>query len=256
MRLLRRCWAARDGRRAGREEKKRGLNYNGFQYSGGHAHGQRAAPRAREDKARPGLPKAPPETFDSPMTRSPIAALTLAAGLLCLLPAVASSAEEKPAAVSFSAASRLADAGQTEQALRLVETALKTRPRDPQWRFLQGTLLSRGQRTDEAIAVFTALTEDYPNLPEPHNNLAVLLAAKGQTSQARAELEAALRADPAYATAHENLGDLQLRIGLESYERALAAGGDAASLNRRIKLLRQWLQEGSAAAAPPPSGKR
>lgn len=186
------------------------------------------------------------------MTRSPIAALTLAAGLLCL-PAEVSSAEEKPPAVSFSTASRLADAGQTEQALRLVETALKTRPRDPQWRFLQGTLLSQSQRPDDAIAVFTALTEDYPNLPEPHNNLAALLAAKGQTSQARAALEAALRADSTYATAHENLGDLQLRLGLESYQRALAAGGDAASLNRRIKLLRQLLQEDAPAA---PSGKR
>lgn len=184
------------------------------------------------------------------MTRSELAALIVAIGIGCL-PAVGAAADEKPAPGSFSTASRLADAGRTDQALRIVETALKTRPRDPQWRFLQGRILSQSQRRGEAISVFTALTEDFPNLPEPHNNLAVLLAAEGQPAQARASLEAALRADPAYGVAHENLGDVHLRLSLQSYQRALAAGGDAAALHRKINQL-QKLIDATEAAAPQP----
>lgn len=178
------------------------------------------------------------------MTRSDIAALIVAIGLG--LPAACFAADDKPAE-GFAAASRLAQAGQTEQALRIVDTALKTRPRDAQWRFLQGSLLSQSQRRSEAIAVFTALTEEFPNLPEPHNNLAVLLAANGQVAQARVSLEAALRADPAYGVAHENLGDVNLRLSLQAYQRALASGGDTVALTRKIKQLRQILDAAPAA---------
>ena len=39
---------------------------------------------------------------------------------------------------------------------------------------------------------FEQLTEDFPELPEPYNNLAVLYAADGQLDRARAALELAL----------------------------------------------------------------
>ena len=87
------------------------------------------------------------------------------------------------------------------------------------------------------MAVFTALTEDLPSLPEPHNNLAVLQAANGQTRQARVSLEAAIRADPEYAVAHENLGDVHMRLALESYRNAATSGGDPDALAKKMKPL-------------------
>ena len=87
------------------------------------------------------------------------------------------------------------------------------------------------------MAVFTALTEDLPNLPEPHNNLAVLQAANGQTGQARVSLEAAIRADPKYAVAHENLGDVHMRLALESYRNAVSSGADPSALAKKMKPL-------------------
>ncbi|XVJ69839.1 MAG: tetratricopeptide repeat protein [Rhizobacter sp.] len=138
---------------------------------------------------------------------------------------------------SFSKAAKLVESGQTELAMSVIEEALKTRPLDPQWRFLKGTALTQSGRALEAMAVFTALTEDLPNLPEPHNNLAVLQAANGQTGQARVSLEAAVRADPRYAVAHENLGDVHMRLALESYRNAMSSGGDPSALAKKMKPL-------------------
>jgi tetratricopeptide (TPR) repeat protein len=142
-----------------------------------------------------------------------------------------------PAPPSFSNTVKLVEAGQTDRALSAIDEALKTRPLDPQWRFLKGTALTQSGRSLQAMAVFTALTEDLPNLPEPHNNLAVLQAANGQMGQARVSLEAAIRADPKYAVAHENLGDVHLRLALESYRNAVSSGGDPGVLAKKMKPL-------------------
>jgi tetratricopeptide (TPR) repeat protein len=164
--------------------------------------------------------------------------MTLAA--LCCSTGMAQVAEKNtpPATpLSFSSTVKLVETGQTDRALAAIEEALKTRPLDPQWRFLKGTALTQGGRSLEAMAVFTALTEDLPNLPEPHNNLAVLQAANGQTGQARVSLEAAIRADPKYAVAHENLGDVHMRLALESYRNAASSGGDPIALAKKMKPL-------------------
>ena len=152
-------------------------------------------------------------------------------------------ASDKKPTWRLSDVTRMIANGETGTALEAVESNLKTKPNDPQWRFLQGTLLAQSDRREEAIAVFTLLAEDFPNLPEPHNNLAALQAANGQTSLARASLEAAVRADPNYSIAHENLADVHLRLSLEAYQRALAAGGDAKAISPRIKQLQQLIED-------------
>lgn len=152
-----------------------------------------------------------------------------------------SGAPTPEAAPSFSNTLKLTEAGEFEPALQAINRALQTRPQDAQWRFLKGTVLTRMGRTTEALVVFTTLTEDFPNLPEPHNNLAVLQAAQGQIGQARVSLEAAVRADPKYAVAHENLGDVQLRLALEAYQNAIAAGGDSSALIKKMKPLQLML---------------
>lgn len=140
----------------------------------------------------------------------------LAPALLCLgltaLPVLADDARD---------VAELIGQGQAKAALERVDAALAKQPNHPRLRFLRGVALADQQRPAEAIAVFVALSADYPNLPEPHNNLAVLYAQQGQLDKARASLQQAIRTNPAYATAHANLADVYARLAAQAYDRAL-----------------------------------
>ena len=138
---------------------------------------------------------------------------------------------------------RLYASGQAAAALQRVKRALAARPSDPQLRFQQGEMLAEGQRPAEAIAIFQKLVEDYPDLAEPYNNLAALLAASGDYAQARLTLEQALRSNPAYATAHENLGDVYAALAAQSYRRALLLEPGNATVPRKIELMRDLYKQ-------------
>ena len=121
----------------------------------------------------------------------------------------------------FKEAQRLYAQGRLPAALEKVDAFLIAQPKDAQGRFLRGLVLADQKRTNEALEVFTSLTEDFPELPEPYNNLAVLYAAQGNYDRARAVLELAIQTHPGYAMAHENLGDIYARLAARSYDRAL-----------------------------------
>lgn len=117
--------------------------------------------------------------------------------------------------------SQMLRSGQTELAAKRIEIALSNRPKDPQLRFLRGVIQIEKKQNNEAVATFQSMIEDFPELPEPYNNLAVLYAGQGQYEKARSALEAAIRTHPSYATAHENLGDIYTKMASESYTKAL-----------------------------------
>lgn len=116
---------------------------------------------------------------------------------------------------------KLMSAGKAAEALQKADQFLASKPRDPMMRFLRGISLSQLGRASEAITAFTKLTEDYPDLPEPFNNLAVLYAQQGQYDKARTALEMAIRTNPSYATAYENLGDVYAKLASQAYSKAL-----------------------------------
>jgi hypothetical protein len=116
---------------------------------------------------------------------------------------------------------KLLAAGKNTEALQKADQFLTAKPRDPMMRFLRGISLSQASRTAEAITAFQKLTEDYPELPEPFNNLAVLYAQQGQYDKARNALEMAIRTNPSYATAYENLGDVYAKLASQAYSKAL-----------------------------------
>ena len=111
--------------------------------------------------------------------------------------------------------------GKQAAALDRLNTYLKAHPSDAQAMFLKGVALSELNKRDEAIRIFTELTEKHPELPEPYNNLAVLYASQGQYDKARKALEAALKTHPSYATAHNNLADVYAHMASEAYDKAL-----------------------------------
>ena len=116
---------------------------------------------------------------------------------------------------------KLLAAGRNGEALQKAEQYLGAKPRDPMMRFLRAIGLSQANRVPEAITAFSKLTEDYPELPEPFNNLAVLYAQQGQYDKSRNALEMAIRTNPSYATAYENLGDVYAKLASQAYSKAL-----------------------------------
>ena len=152
--------------------------------------------------------------------------------------------------------SQLLRSGKQAEALVKADQYLAGKPRDPQMRFLKGVIQTDSGKTADAIATFTRLTEDYPELPEPYNNLAVLYAGQSQFDKARAALEMAIRTNPGYATAHENLGDVYARLAAQSYARALQLDAStSASITPKLALIRsifspQAKGQKSSAAAP------
>lgn len=115
---------------------------------------------------------------------------------------------------------RLIGAQEFDQALQVAQTWLQNQPRDPQMRLLVGVIQSETAQPEAALATITAITQEFPELPEPYNNLAVLHAQAGDLLQAREALEMALRINPAYATAQRNLGDVYVQLALQAYQQA------------------------------------
>ena len=138
--------------------------------------------------------------------------------------------------------------GDLPGALKTLDKYLATAPQDAEARFTRGLVLVKLNKTEDAIKVFADLTRDYPQLPEPYNNLAVLYAQQGDYEKARDALEAALATHPAYATAHENLGDIYAALAGAAYNRASMLDTGNQAVRYKQNLINQ-LDTGIGAAA-------
>jgi len=179
-------------------------------------------------------------------------ASALAVTLLALPPVVAAQAQQvvvgkpvkqgpqgpaTPDADAMQEISKQIKQGQYPQALEQVDRFLAGKPKDAQGRFLKGIILTEMNKPNEAIAIFTKLTEDYPELPEPYNNLAVIYAQQKQFNKAKQALEMAIRTHPSYATAHENLGDIYARLASQAYDKALQIDSSNSSAQKKLALI-------------------
>ncbi|WP_051376844.1 tetratricopeptide repeat protein [Burkholderia sp. WSM2232] len=135
-----------------------------------------------------------------------------------------------------------------QASLTQLDARIASNPRDAQAKFKRATVLAHLNRDDEAISAFTELTQLYPELPEPYNNLAALYAKHGRYVEARAALETATKVNPGYGLAYENLGDLYLRMANEAYRRAQSLGKTSAATTQRIADIQKIV-------APPKPGK-
>jgi tetratricopeptide (TPR) repeat protein len=151
---------------------------------------------------------------------------------------------------------KLLRAGQHAQALERVNRYLAGRPKDAQGRFLKGLILAEQNRAGEAIEVFTRLSQDYPELPEPYNNVAVLYAAQGQYEKARQALETSIRTHPAYATAYENLGDVYTKLASQAYDKALQLDSSNTNAQSKLALMREITSAGQRSDARPAAAAR
>ena len=139
----------------------------------------------------------------------------------------------------YSDVTQLTKDGKYAEAIAKADAHILIKPRDPQMRFLKGVAQRDAGKTVEAIATFTRLTEDYPELPEPYNNLGVLYASQNQIDKARSAFEMAIRTNPTYSTAHENLGDVYAKLSSNAYNKALQLEGNNSALTPKLALIRQ-----------------
>ncbi len=139
----------------------------------------------------------------------------------------------------FKDGSRLYQQGKLDQAMAKVNTGLQQQPKDAQGRFLKGLIQTEQKKITEAIQTFTGLTEDYPELPEPYNNLAVLYAGQGNYDKAKAALELAIHTNPAYGTAHENLGDIYAQLARRAYDKALQLDKSNVTAQSKLALVKE-----------------
>jgi tetratricopeptide (TPR) repeat protein len=195
-----------------------------------------------------------PMTSLHQLTRA-VAALSMASGF-----ATVAFAQAAPASAPMQAAApspealeiqRLIKSGQSTQALKLIDDSLAKNPKDPAMRFRRGVTLSMLDRKAEALQVFQKLVEDHPEMPAPYNNLAVLYGSQGDYDKARAALVAAIRTNPQYATAYQNLGDVYAQLASQAYSKALQLDNSDTKLPPKLVLLRELIANPNQPAAAP-----
>ena len=179
--------------------------------------------------------------------RSPLHPLHAAIAAAVL--AVASGVAAQPA--DLQDINKLLKAGQTQLALDRVNVYLTSKPKDAVGRFIRGLAQAELGKTNDAIMTFQALTEDYPELPEPYNNLAVLYSSKGQFEKARLALELAIQTHPSYSTAHENLGDIYAKLASQAYDKALQLDKGNGMVATKLNLVRDLFSTNPKANTAP-----
>lgn len=147
-------------------------------------------------------------------------------------------------------AANLYRAGKIDAANTKINAFLAAQPKDPQGRFIKGLILTEQKKISEAIQVFTSLTEDFPELPEPYNNLAVLYASQGNYDKAKAALELAIHTHPSYATAHENLGDIYAQLARRAYDKALQLDKNNSAAQAKLAMVKDLFSAGAPKPAP------
>lgn len=142
--------------------------------------------------------------------------------------------------------------GDLPAALAAADKAVQAQPQDAGLRFLRGVVLMDLRRDEEAALQFTTLTHEYPELPDPYNNLALLHARAGRLEPARQALQSALLNDPRHRAARVNLGQVHLLLAAQAWEQAAATQPSDLALQRKLQALRTLLA--SEALAGPAAG--
>lgn len=165
--------------------------------------------------------------------------------LFCLV-ATLSAAAWPARADDYAPVNRLLRDGQLSQAMARADQYLAKNPRDPQMRFLKALIQQDGGQREAAIASYERLIQDYPELPEPYNNVAVLYASQNRFEKAREALEMATRNSRSYAIAHENLGDVYARLASEAYRQAVQLDAGNTTVAPKLALIRQLINNPAA----------
>jgi len=144
---------------------------------------------------------------------------------------------------------KLIKARKFEDAVTLINSHIKKTPRNVQLRFVKARIQIEMREFDQAKKTLIEITQQFPELPEPYNNLAAIAAHQGNWIEARDYLELALKLRPSYAIASANLGEIYIRLGAQAYDDAAKyALLNQNQYTKRSKALLEILK-------PPPRGQ-
>ncbi|RMF78217.1 MAG: tetratricopeptide repeat protein, partial [Nitrospirae bacterium] len=131
-------------------------------------------------------------------------------------------------------------------ALGLMDDLLLKQPGDPLWLNLKGAALLAKKDEKGAEATWRGVTQDRPELPAAHLNLAGLYERQKRWGEARKEYELVLAAKPKHSVAHRQLAVLDLREGKLDEAVAHLQASLAAQPDARVALVLSsaWLQKG------------
>lgn len=141
--------------------------------------------------------------------------------------------------------SAMMDRGQYAEALDIIDRRDAQRQAemamgyDVQLLFLRGRALAGLNRHNEAIEHYLNMTAQFPELPEPWNNLAIEYVKQGKLDMAYDALNMALKANPRYTAAQANLGWVQLMQARESFQNAQSAPGANQAAQQTTDILRR-----------------
>jgi Tetratricopeptide repeat len=136
---------------------------------------------------------------------------------------------------------RMIQEGRFDDALSNLDASIKRSPRDAQLHLLRGAALSMSNRKAEALKAFAYMVDQQLDTATAYNNIAVILASRGLYEGARGALECALKANPNYVTARQNMGDVYANLSNLAYRQALHMDRSDPSLPTKLAHLTQML---------------
>ena len=146
---------------------------------------------------------------------------------------------------------KLVKAKKYPEAIDLINQRLKKTPGNVQLRYVKARMQIEMRQWDAAKKTLIEITQQFPELPEPYNNLAALAANQGNWIEARDYLELALKLRPSYTVAAANLGEVYIRLAAQSYDNAAKdAVLNQRQYTNRAKALMEILKPPKKRAAP------
>ena len=115
---------------------------------------------------------------------------------------------------------KLVKAKKYPEAIESINKQLKKTPGNVQLRYVKARMQIEMRQWVEAKKTLIEITQQFPELPEPYNNLAALAANQGSWIEARDYLELALKLRPSYTVASANLGEVYIRLAAQAYDNA------------------------------------
>ena len=146
---------------------------------------------------------------------------------------------------------KLVKAKKYPEAIKRIDELLLKNPRNVQLRFVQARIQIELKQYAAAQKTLIEITQQFPELAEPYNNLAALAANQGQWIEARDYLELALKLKPSYAIASANLGEVYTRLAAKAYIDAAKQRTNQREYQRRATALLGILKIPQASSNPP-----
>jgi colicin import membrane protein len=146
---------------------------------------------------------------------------------------------------------RMIQEGRFDDALSSLDASLRQAPRDPQLHLLRGATLSMSNRKGEALKVFAKMVDEQLDVATAYNNIAVILASRGEFQSARVALDCALKANPNYLTAQKNMAEVYANLANQSYRQAMHLDRSDPNLPTKLAHFTQMLGDSASQPARP-----